>query len=44
MTMPDYEPNDFLDDDEDGYTWDPDRGGDLGNYAEDEPDQLGWDD
>jgi hypothetical protein len=28
------EPAEDSSDDEDGYAWDPDRGGDLGNYEE----------
>jgi hypothetical protein len=34
--MPDYEPSPFDSDDEDGFPWDLDRGGDLGNYEEEE--------
>lgn len=37
-TMPDYVPIDYGEDsqdDEDGFPWDIDRGGDLGNYEDD---------
>lgn len=33
--MPDYIPSE-ADDDEDGFPWDCDSGGDLGNYDEDD--------
>ena len=39
MVTPDHLPSDFGEfsqDDEDGYAWDFDRGGDLGNYDEEE--------
>ena len=34
--MPDHIPDPYESDDEDGYPWDLDRGGDLGNYGEDD--------
>lgn len=34
--MPDYMPDELESDDEDGYPWDFERFGDLGNYDEEE--------
>jgi hypothetical protein len=36
QTMPDYLPDPYLSEDEDGFPWDCDLGGDLGNYDEDD--------
>jgi hypothetical protein len=34
--MPDHAPDELESDDEDGFPWDADRGGDLGNYDEED--------